>query len=128
MPTPILPLNDRTTNNDYIAEASSLSIDYRTLTSQFGDGYVMNAGDGVNTKIVTWNVQYNNLTEANYTTMMTFLDTVQCNTSFYATPRGELQQLWRVVPKSLKVTHVIKNNLTNEIIRHITVQLRKTYA
>jgi len=127
MTTPVLPLNDATTNNDYIAEASSMSIDYRTLTAQFGDGYQMDAGDGINRKIVTWNVSYNNLTETNFNTLMSFMDTVQSNTSFYATPRGESQQLWRLVPKSLKITHAIKNSLTNEIIRHISFQLKRVY-
>jgi phage-related protein len=114
--------------NDFISvQGVELQHTYRTLKAQFGDGYSNETGDGINTKLKKWNVLYTNLTEANYTTLMDYLDTVQGNTTFKATPRGESEQLWRLDPASVRVAHKVINHLTNEVFRDLTFVLNRVY-
>lgn len=117
----LLPLQD------HIAKTSSLAVKYRTLSAQFGDGYEQTADDGINSKVVTWDVTYNNLNEDKADTLIAFLDNVRGSTSFYATPRGESQQLWRLVPESLKISHVAVSNIDGEVYRTLSFQLKKAY-
>lgn len=110
---------------DYIAEQSEEQISYTTLTAQFGDGYSNETGAGINNKRIIWNITYNTLTEANYATIMNYLDTVQGNTSFKATPRGSSEQIWRLIPTSVKANHIVKSNITNQVYRTLSFQLKK---
>jgi phage-related protein len=126
MTTPTMPLNGAFPNN-YVSEQSSIDVSYATLTASFGDGYIQSADNGINIKRKLWNVTFTNLTETNYTTISDFLDTVKGTTSFYATPRGETQQLWRLIPTSVKVTTVIVNKNTGEVYRHLAFQLNRVY-
>lgn len=57
-----------------ISQSSSRKRAYRTLTSQFGDGYEQDAPDGTNNIIDTWTINYENLNITDRNTLVAFLD------------------------------------------------------
>lgn len=112
---------------EYIAEQVDIAISYATLSAQFGDGYEQTAADGINTKQQTWTVAYTTMNETQSNTVLTFLDSVGGHLPFYATPKGALQQTWRLIPTSLKVQHVAVSNVDGKVYRTITFQLKRAF-
>lgn len=52
---------------------SSVAIKPRVLAAQFGDGYAMRAGDGINTRADEWQLTFSSRTAAERDTIMAFL-------------------------------------------------------
>ena len=57
-----------------VSFASDLGSDYRFNRSQFGDGYSQTSADGINTKIMNWQVQWNAVTTTQAQALSTFFD------------------------------------------------------
>ena len=67
--------------------SSSVGHAYRTLDAQFGDGYEQSTFDGINYKIRTYSLSFNNRTCAEAETLMAFFeDNNTATTSFDWTP------------------------------------------
>ena len=113
---------------DYIAEQTDIAISYNTLSAKFGDGYEQTSDNGINTKQKTWTVTYTAMNETQSQTVLDFLDTVRGSVPFYATPRGETQQVWRLIPDSLRLNHIAVSNLDGKVYRTIQFQLKKAYT
>lgn len=103
---------------------SSIEVKYATLSAQFGDGYEQVAPLGINRKSKVWNITYRNMNPANAATILNFLDSVEGYLTIYATPRGETEQKWRLVPDSLQIQHYAESKFTNETWKHISFKLR----
>lgn len=114
-------------HQDYIAENCEMSISYSTLISQFGDGYAQTAADGINNKQVTWGVAYTALDPTLFDEVMSFIDSVGGHVVFLATPRGEAEQKWRIVPDSVKVSHIAVRNHDQQVYRTIQFTAKKAY-
>lgn len=113
---------------DHISEQSTIDITYSTLSAQFGDGYEQTAANGINNKQKNWQVTYYALDETKFNQVMTFVDSVGGHLPFYATPRGEVQQTWRVVPNSVKVSHVAVSNIDGKVWRGLQMTLKRAYV
>ena len=81
-----------------ISQSSARRRMYRTLTSQFGDGYAQHTPDGINNIVDEWSLVYENLTNAERTTLVTALDAVKSSDYFTWTAPGDTSQ------KRFKVT------------------------
>ncbi len=112
---------------DHIAEQSEIAVTYNTLSAQFGDGYEQTAAAGINNKQKTWSVTYNTMDESTANTVLNYLDTVGGHIPFYATPRGEAQQTWRLIPSSLKIQHIVVSSITDEVYRSVSFQCKRAY-
>ena len=62
---------------DSISQMSTHSKSYTTLITQYGDGYIQRAVDGINTEVEVWSIVFDNLSASDYATMLSFLDTVK---------------------------------------------------
>jgi len=69
--------------------ATQPSVTARTLQAQFGDGYSQRAGDGINTIVDEWDVQWNALDQTNADEIIDFLEARGGYESFEWTPPGE---------------------------------------
>jgi phage-related protein len=78
-----LPLTDQ------ISQSSARKRVYRTLTAQFGDGYMQTTPDGTNNIIDSWNVVFENLGTTDRATLYTALNTVKGSDYLTWTPPGE---------------------------------------
>lgn len=87
-----LPYTDR------ISQGSTRTRTNRVLAAQFGDGYEQTAPDGINNKIDTWSISYDNLTLAERNAVWAVLDAVGSYDYLTWTPIGE------VTSKRFKVT------------------------
>jgi len=74
---------------EHISQQSTRKRSYRTLSAQFGDGYSQEAMDGTNNIVDNWNVVYENLTNAERTTLYGVLNTVKGADYLTWTPPGE---------------------------------------
>lgn len=74
---------------DKISESSSRSTKYRVITSSFGDGYSQRTPDGINTRVDTWTLVWDNLDATDKATLETFIDSVGTWSYFTWTPYGE---------------------------------------
>jgi phage-related protein len=72
---------------------------YRTLISQFGDGYSQVAADGINNTYDTWTLSFAG-GSSDVTPVKTFLDALQGYLPFYWTPPLGVQGLYRCTSKS----------------------------
>ena len=80
-----------------IAQSSTRTRVYRTLTSQFGDGYKQDAPDGVNNTIDTWMINYENLGSADRATLVTFLDSQGAWTTWtWQAPNDSTVKNWKI--------------------------------
>lgn len=78
-------------------------VEFRTLEAQFGDGYSQSVGDGINTRVQSWNIAaIGNLApgacpadKGDYLAIKAFLDARQGWQSFLWTPPGESEGLYR---------------------------------
>lgn len=121
MSAPRMPLQD------YIHERSSIATKYRVLSARFGDGYEQVAKDGINDRDDVWTISFNALNEADAKTLFKFLDLVGGHTAFRATPRGEREGLWRLVPDSLRKSHIAVSNITGEVYQTVTFNAKRVY-
>ncbi len=111
-----------------ITHETELTVEYPTLSAQFGDGYEQTSDYGINNKKVIWSVTYKNLNAAQTATLTAFLDSVRGTLPFYATPRGETQQTWKLVPTSVKrTTTAVSYTDPTDIRKTITFQAKKVY-
>ena len=65
------------------------NVTHRTLRSSFGDGYLATRADGINSKIVEWDLEYNDFPIADIQAIETFLDNQAGSTTFLWTPPYE---------------------------------------
>lgn len=66
--------------------SSPCQVEARVLKSDFGDGYVQKAGDGINSIRRTWPLTWSNITNAEAKTITDFLEAKGGYTPFYWTP------------------------------------------
>lgn len=70
MTTTAMPLTTR------ISQSTTLNTSYRTLRTQFGNGYEQRSIDGINYKQDNWKVNYENLNATDRATVWAFLAAV----------------------------------------------------
>lgn len=58
----------------HIAQASPGSTDLRVIVAQYGNGIEQRAKDGINNSVESWTLSWNQLTAAEYNTVMTALE------------------------------------------------------
>lgn len=59
-----------------ISQQSTRQTIFRTLVSSFGNGYEQRSPDGINNKLVKWDLVWENLTSAEVSSLTTVFDTV----------------------------------------------------
>lgn len=62
--------------------------DYRDLENDFGDGYIQDIPDGLNTITETWQVAWTNISEANANDIEDQLDALAGTIFQWQTPKG----------------------------------------
>lgn len=67
------------------SQSSTFSYDQRIIESQFGDGYSQRVADGLNSYMMSANISHDNLTQAEFNTLLTFWNTVGRVTPFTIT-------------------------------------------
>ena len=114
----VLPLQN------LISLESSIDVNYPTLTAKFGDGYEQVAPMGINQKNKVWTIIYRNMNASRTQTILNFLDAVKGIQPFFATPIGEIEQKWRLIPDSVQIQHYAEDQITHEPWKHITFKVR----
>lgn len=76
-----------------IVLSSDKSVTFRTISSQFGDGYQQVAPNGINVKVASWNIEWAPLTLAERNTVEGVLDSVGTWGILTWTPCVETTQL-----------------------------------
>jgi phage-related protein len=72
-----------------ISQNSQKKVTYRVLRASFGNGYEQTAPDGLNYSVESWNIQYENITLADRTTLIAMLESVgSFNTISWTAPNG----------------------------------------
>jgi phage-related protein len=66
--------------------APSAAHDIRVLSTPFGDGYVQDIGDGINTDLPPWNVSFSNRSASEYDAILAFFDALAPGQRFTWTP------------------------------------------
>lgn len=74
---------------------SSQNVQFRLLESEYGDGYMSSAGDGLNPETVELPLTWDEEDIDDINTMKTFLRDHKSGIPFLFTPQGETQQLYR---------------------------------
>ena len=72
-----------------ISQQSTKTVKFRTKIARFGDGYSQRAADGINNKIDSWNIIWDNLTETEMDTIVAALDSVGGHDILTWTPFSE---------------------------------------
>ncbi len=67
----------------------------RVLKAQYGDGYMQEAGDGINPILRVWNLQFNNIPISSTDSSATTLEAID---DFLTAQAGYLQFLWTQPP------------------------------
>lgn len=84
-----------------IIQSAQKSVNFTTIVAQFGDGYMLRAGDGINDKTEKWSITYDNLESAERDTIWVFLDLVKMSAVIEWTAPGDLtSKNWIVDPES----------------------------
>jgi phage-related protein len=78
-----LPLTDK------LAGSCSKHTSHKTIRAQFGDGYSQRAADGLNNRIDTWSLSWENLSASDKNTVVTALNAVGGWDYLTWTPFGE---------------------------------------
>lgn len=86
------------------SQSSQVSRRFRTISAQFGDGYRLDAPDGINYQLDSWNLTFENLNSTDTTTVRTFFDGVGPFTQFTWTAPGDTSKTWKMDPKGYSVT------------------------
>jgi len=82
---------------NYISQSSSGNSSFRTIVAQFGDGYSQRAADGINTKEEAWSVVWENITEAQLTTLRSTFDSVEgYDYLTWTAPGDSTEKKWRI--------------------------------
>lgn len=74
---------------------SQKSITYRTKTATFGDDYVQEAGDGINTKTVSWPLTWTMINSSDAQDIEDFMDALGGFQSFTYTVPGDIQRRYK---------------------------------
>lgn len=82
---------------DRISQGSTRKRMFRVLKAQFGDGYAQTAPDGINNRVDTWDIAYENLTSTERTTLWAAIETVGATDYFTWTPPGGSSTKWKIV-------------------------------
>ena len=85
---------------DSISQSSNHTKKYNTIVTQYGDGYIQRASDGINTQKEVWNILYDNLTSAQVVTLQAFFDTVGMFGVIEWAPPNEVEKKWIIDPDS----------------------------
>jgi len=81
----------------FISQSSTKTRAHRILSAQFGDGYRQTAPDGINNRIDTWSINYENLSTADRDTLWVFLDLVGAFDTFTWQAFGDAAtKTWRI--------------------------------
>lgn len=80
-----------------ITQSSQGGRKYRTIVVQFGDGYSQRAPDGINSKLESWNLVWQNVTTAERATILAAFDAVGGWDHLTWTPPGGSSTKWRIV-------------------------------
>ena len=87
------------------SQSSKQARKFRTLSSQFGDGYRQDAPDGLNYQIDKWDLVFENLNSTDTSTVRTFLDSVGSYTTFTWTAPGDSSaKTFKVDPAGYQVS------------------------
>jgi len=84
--------------------ATRNTVNTRVLEAQFGDGYTTRAGDGINTIVETWNVEWAALDSTSSAEIISFLEARGGYESFTWTPPGSSTQK-KFICKQWSETH-----------------------
>jgi phage-related protein len=85
----------------YITQTAQKTVKYTTITSQFGDGYMQRAGDGINKKGENWLITYDNLDQTQRDLLWVFIEIVQQSDVIEWTAPGDLvEKKWIIDPAS----------------------------
>lgn len=107
-----LPLTNK------LSEGTVRQRSYKTLITQFGDGYSQRAPDGLNATRDTWDIVYADLTAANRSSILTFTDAIGNWDFFLWTARGDsTQKKWRItteIKESCIAGHIYSISFTCE--------------
>jgi phage-related protein len=76
----------------YIGQDAQVERKYRVIRNQFGNGYSERASDGINSAVDTWTVTWENLSSADYNTVVAALDMAKGVDYLTWTPFGEASQ------------------------------------
>lgn len=71
----------------------------RVLTAAFGDGYIQKIGDGINTLVQSWNLQFNSNSITDITAIQSFFETKAGVISFTWRPPTESTDISVICPK-----------------------------
>lgn len=80
-----------------ISQSSDKDTKFRTLRSQFGDGYELSRPDGINDEVDTRNIVLENMDATETATLRTFFRSIKGWDYFTLTFPGEAQKKWKVV-------------------------------
>lgn len=82
MTAPVLPLQTK------ISQSSNGGTKYRLNTMVFGDGYSQRTPDGINYVVKNYQLAWDNIDLTDYTTLLTFFDTIGDGRYFTWQPPG----------------------------------------
>lgn len=71
---------------------SPKTITYRVKKSQFGDNWVQKAGDGINTKMVSWDLTWAMMLSTDAASIESFMDALAGFGTFLYTVPGDIQR------------------------------------
>ena len=87
------------------SQSSQRTTMFRTLSTQFGDGYKEDAPDGINYKIDTWNLNFENLTNSDTSNVKTFFDSVGSYSTFtWQAPGDTSSKTWKLDARGYSLT------------------------
>lgn len=104
------------------SQSSQKTRKFRTLTSQFGDGYRQDAPDGLNFQIDTWALTFENLNATDAAIVTNFFDSVGSFTVFsWQAPGDATSKTWKMSPTGY-TSQVISGLITT-----ISVQIDQVF-
>lgn len=62
--------------SDKISQSATGGVKFRIIKSQFGDGYSQRTPDGINNRLESWNLVWDNITEADKFTLVSQFDSI----------------------------------------------------
>jgi phage-related protein len=90
-----LPLTDK------IIQTAQKTVRFTTITAQFGDGYMLRATDGINSKQEDWSITYDNLEQTERDLIWVFIDLVkQADVIEWTAPGDLTEKNWIIDPES----------------------------